>query len=540
MTAVLLIFWSARTLRALMRAVSLWQVKEYRLDRLRAHLRLPSTRGAIVRPPTLVKVVLAAAGLGLAPWEAPASATIVLALLWGYETGLFARDVISRSLHRPRPTARALAVCAGSIAFLATSFALLTTAGTAVPLALLLTDLGTPLAVAAAVALTALPAHGVRRRAFRDARRAIRARPNLLTIGITGSYGKTSTKEILRTILATRFQVQTTPEHVNTEIGIANFVRRHLRPNTEVLVCEMGAYREGEIARSCAITRPRIGVLTAIGTQHLDLFGSRAAIVRAKGELLRALPHDGTAIANADQEECRAAAARIRAREVLRFGHGTTADVRAEDVKVGPRDLTVRIRHGADTATLTVPLLGHLQVPNLLAATAVARVLGMTLPDIAEAARNMRPLPRTMEPIDRPDGVFVVDDTYSANLDGVLAALEYLRHADRVRQVVVLQPMIELGDTARGAHRQVGERLGDLRPDLTVLTGNDYADEIVAGVTSRHPDDRDRVRVLERLSEALAAIAAATTVDTVLLLEGRVPETLRLALRGSRVASPAP
>ncbi len=528
---VLLLLWSARSLRALLRAVSFWQAKEYRLDRVRAHWRLPSAWQELYAPRTALKVGLAVALVLAGENMVPLTAAVLLALVWGYETGWFVYEVAGRSFTRPHPTVRALLVLLAGAALVAASAAVLFRVGLPLAGALLWGDLTLPLLAAAAVAGSSLPARAQRRRAFATASTIIRTRPELITIGITGSYGKTSTKEFLATLLSERFRVQSTPAHVNTEIGIANVVRRRLRPDTEVFVCELGAYRIGEIARAAAIVRPRVGILTAISDQHLALFGSQDAIVRAKGELLRALPPEGTAIINGDQALCEEALRGVSVRHIMRFGHGPDADIRAEAVTVGERSLTLRVAAGEDRTDLTVPLLGHLQVPNLLAAIAAARTLGLSAEEIVSAARGITPLPRTMEPMDLQDGTLVIDDSYSANPDGVLAAIEVLQHVPRARRAVMLAPMIEPGARAGSEHQRVGERLAALQPERIVFTGSDFANDLAAGIGSFHPERLARLSVAPTTEAARALLRPLRGPDAVILIEGRVPEALRVVLR---------
>lgn len=528
---VLLILWSARSLRALLRSAAFWQVKEYRRDRARAHWQSPSAWREVRSLRVLLKIGLAAAFLLSGQRAFPLVASVLITLVWGYETARFARELARGSFARPRRTIRILGVLGGGALLASLLFFALLLLGAPLPAAALVVDLTLPLPVLLAVAGTGVLTFVQRQHAFAAASQIIRLRPNLITVGITGSYGKTSTKEFLTELLCARFRVQATPEHVNTEIGIANFIRRGLRRDTHVFVCEMGAYREGEIARACAIARPRLGILTSISDQHLSLFGSQQSIIRAKGEILRALPTEGTAIVNWDNPLCRDATNGVSARRVLRFGHDPVSDIRAESVEIGEDTLTVQVTSSGGRIRLTAPLLGHLQVPNLLGAVAAAQALGMTAEEIEDAAGGLKPVPRTMEPLTLSDGTRIIDDSYSANPDGVLAALEFLGHVSRPRRVVVLSPMIELGSQARREHQRVGERLGTLRPALIVCTSSDFSDALRAGIQRVHPEVLSHFRVEPDARRAEALLAPFRGPDTVWLLEGRIPEALRRSVR---------
>lgn len=534
MSQLLLALWGIRTLRSLLRQVSLWQVKEYRLDRLRAQVKTPSVLRGLVHPAATAKwgfLLLLVADPALAAGAPTRSA---LTLVYALEAFILVRELFQRSFRRPRPTPKALGIAA------LTALLLTLLLGSALPstvdatVILLALDRALPLLVAVSVLLFAPATFLQRSAAIRRATTRIAHHRTLTAIGVTGSFGKSSTKEFLATMLRHRFRVLKTPANVNTEIGIARVVLNSLEKTHDVFVCEMGAYRRGEIARSCAMVRPKIGILTAISDQHLSLFGSREAIAQAKGELLRSLPEAGTAIINGDDPACeRIAGEQLAVRRILRYGHRSGADVRSDGISVLPRSLRLTIGMGPETAEFEVPLLGRHHVGSLLASAAAASAMGMTLPEIAEAASAIAPLPRTMEPLRGDKGTFVVDDTYSANPDGAIAAIEFLRHAEAATNVVVFAGMIELGRDAPGAHRRVGEALAAARADLALLTTTDYADDVMLGSAKINAAFAQHIVVETNPARALARLRPLFGADTVVLLEGRIPEKLRQAVRTS-------
>lgn len=526
--SLIILLWAIRTARSLLWHTALWQRKEYRLDRMRAHTLLPSTRAEIRHPLELIKWGLVAAflaGSG-ADWLLT-SATFILLVLYAWEFVQFAREVGRHVVRRPLASPKAWLVILASSGVLAALLTRGLSSSWNLPLLLLSLDRAVFILVAGVVLLLRLPTEWWRARVIREAARRIRAHPQLTTIGITGSYGKTSAKEFLAAILGPQFPVLKTPEHVNTDVGIAQVIRRDLRDHHKFFVCELGAYRRGEIARAADIVKPRIGILTAIADQHLALFGSRRNLELAKAELLQALPASGTAIINGEDPACLRLARLSPARNIIRYGCGEGNDLRAESVTSGADRLSCSLSLGGARATISVPLLGEHHLGSLLAAIAGASALGITLEAIARATGDLRPLSRTMEPRVGRRGTRIVDDSYSANPDGVCAALQYLPTAGVRTCVVVLAPMIELGPVSREAHQRVGAALGRVRPRLTIVTAPDFFEDLATGALTVDPTARASLKVARRATEILKLLEPFLGKETLVLLEGRVPELVR-------------
>jgi UDP-N-acetylmuramoyl-tripeptide--D-alanyl-D-alanine ligase len=288
----------------------------------------------------------------------------------------------------------------------------------------------------------------------------IRRLPDVLVVGITGSSGKTSTKDLLAQLLERLGPTVAPPESFNNELGHPYTVLRATR-ETRFLVLETSARGIGHIKHLTDIAPPRIGVVLNVGSAHLGEFGSREAIAQAKGELVEALPADGLAVLNADDPVVTAMAVRTSA-AVLRFGVSPTADIRALDVE---SDALGRPRFGLSWQGETVPvalgLSGEHQVGNALAAAAVALRCGMSLADVAAALQAATPRSRwRMELTERADGILVVNDAYNANPESMRAALKTLAGlagpAHQRRTWAVLGEMAELGPTAVGEHDAIG------------------------------------------------------------------------------------
>ncbi len=308
------------------------------------------------------------------------------------------------------------------------------------------------------------------------ARAVVDRSPGLRVIGITGSSGKTSTKDLLGSVLAVEGETVVPVGSLNSEVGVPLTVCR-VTPTTRFLVVEMGARGAGHIAYLTEIAPPEIGVVLNVGSAHVGEFGSREAIARAKGELVAALPESGVAILNADDPAVAAMAARTAARVVL-VGTADDASVRAEETSLDPSGRpTFRALTPAGDVLVELPLHGEHHVGNALAVIAAALECGMGLGAIASALAQARPASRwRMEVTERADGVTVVNDAYNANPDSMRASLKALaamgRGQGRDRRTwAVLGSMLELGDDSAMEHDAIGRLAVRLNISRLVVVG---------------------------------------------------------------------
>ncbi len=528
MTAVTMLLstlWTLRTIRSAARETAFWQTKEYRWDRVRAHLALPSSRVALFHPLGLLKWLLFVI-LVIQPARADVVSGTLLAL-YMLECVFFGRELLTRTAKRPQWTAKALTVLGGAliVVFAIVPFtARFMGDGEGVPLAatLLLGDRLVLFLVPFVVALLAPVSTILKQRIIARARILRQSFHGLSVVGITGSYGKTSTKEFLAQLLpVSPDTVLTTPANTNTEIGVAQVILAKLRPTHEVFICEMGAYREGEIRRVAEIARPKIGILTAIATQHLALFGSLEAIRRAKSELIASLPHDGTAIVNDDDPLCAEIARNTQHCRALTYGKSERADVRASDLQADLNGISASVRTPWGSAAIHVPFLGRHFLQNALAALTAAAVMGHPLPTLVERLSSLHLPERRLAPARLRDGTVLLDDSYNANPDGVLAALDTLAMFRQKKKVVVLTPMIELGPFTRDAHARVGKALATVATNV-LLTQWDFADVVRAGMESGAVSAPALV-VVPSSAKIVAALRSLRGDDCVVLLVGRLP-----------------
>jgi UDP-N-acetylmuramoyl-tripeptide--D-alanyl-D-alanine ligase len=302
---------------------------------------------------------------------------------------------------------------------------------------------------------------------------AVRARAAAKVVAVTGSAGKTTTKDLLAGVLATRLRVVANPASFNNEVGLPLTLAR-IEPDTQAVVVEMGARGPGHIAALARLARPEVGVVLNVGESHLGMFGSREAIAKAKGELVEALPAHGTAVLNADDPQVAAMADRTVA-AVLRFGsRAPAATVRAEGVELDDEGRArFRLVLPGGTAEAGLPAPGEHLVSCALAAAAAACTLGLGADEIAAGLAGARLSPMRMQVQRRADGLTVLNDAYNANPSSVAAALKTLAALRRPggRTVAVLGEMAELGEAAAGEHDRIGRLAARLGIDRLVGVG---------------------------------------------------------------------
>jgi UDP-N-acetylmuramoyl-tripeptide--D-alanyl-D-alanine ligase len=301
---------------------------------------------------------------------------------------------------------------------------------------------------------------------------AVRDRSAAAVVAVTGSNGKTTTKDLLAAILATSLRVVANRASFNNEVGLPLTLAR-IEPDTQAVVVEMGARGPGHIAALARLARPQIGVVLNVGESHLGMFGSREAIAKAKGELVEALPADGVAVLCADDPQVAAMADRTVAR-VVPFGRGPAAVVRAEEVELdgeGRARFLLRTPDGSARAVLPAP--GEHLVGCALAAAAAGHVLGIGPGDAAAGLATAALSPMRMQVRRRPDGLTVVNDAYNANPSSMAAALKTLAALRRPggRTVAVLGEMAELGPAAAAEHDRIGRLATRLGIDRLVGVG---------------------------------------------------------------------
>lgn len=512
--AYLTIFlWFVHAVRRTFFLLYFWQLKEYRLDRFLSSAK--ENRG-IVFPkiiffPALLWVsFFLAEGNGLDYlWQI---ITVLFYILFGFISLIL---LFLRKWRWPKFTFKMTVLCV--LVFLTEIILLLVCAENFLIFVLTL-DIFLLLFISFFIAVFQLPVFLAKSAIEKKAARKIQNAGNLIVVGITGSFGKTSTKEFLYAILSKKYNCLKTEGNINTKIGIARFVLKNLKPEHQIFICEMGAYRKGEIKNICQMVKPKIGVITGINQQHLDLFGSQENIVKAKFELIDALLDAGTAIFNWDNDIVRSKV------KVLRQNHKAIfcstkekIGIWSEDVVTGKDEISFKVFSKTDKpCELKLSLLGGQNVINVLMAVACAKELGASMREIRSGAQTIRPEQGGMKLHRSKNGFYIIDSSYSANPDGVMAALEYLKIWPK-KKILVMPSLIELGAASSEIHKNIGQAINQVC-DLAIITTKEHFADIA--------DNKGKVFLIENAVDIAHKIKQFASEGDVVLLEGRVPAKL--------------
>ena len=352
---------------------------------------------------------------------------------------------------------------------------------------------------------------------FRDAQRRLDARPGLIRIGITGSYGKTSTKFLLGTILSERYNVLVTPSSFNTPMGVTRVIRERLQAYHEVFIAEMGARHVGDIAELVELVHPTVGLLTSVGPQHLDTFGTLENIKKTKYELIEGLPADGLAVFARDGAICEELYARCQLARKRLAGEG----VRVENLTVGPFGSRFELVEGDARVSCETKLLGEHAIGNLLLCAETARGLGLSLEEIARGVRKCSPVEHRLQLIGGKGGVTVIDDAFNSNPRGAQAALRVLARFPK-RRIIVTPGMVELGGEEDAFNEAFGREMAG-SVDVAILVGRRHTAPIRKGLLEAGFDERC-LHVVGSLEESTQVLGALVRAGDTVLYENDLPD----------------
>jgi len=356
-----------------------------------------------------------------------------------------------------------------------------------------------------------------------DAKKLLRAADNMTVIGVTGSYGKTSVKFFLGTLLKAKYDTLITPENYNTPMGVVKTVRSSLRPIHEMFVCEMGAKYKGDIKELCRLAHPKFGVITSIGEQHLETFGSLETIIRTKFEIYRELPEDGILFVNGDNKVITDNLSRMEGKcRVVRYGTAENCDYRAEDISVSGKGTAFTFTvPGGESMRFSTRLLGSHNVVNIAGALAVAYNMGISLVELVPYVKKIAPVEHRLQLIENGD-LTIIDDAYNSNPAGCRAALETLSFFEDLK-ILVTPGMVELGALESELNRQFGRDAAAVC-DYVVLVGEKQAPPIKEGLLECGFAE-DRIIVVSGIKEGLSAVySIQTDKKKIVLLENDLPD----------------
>ena len=355
---------------------------------------------------------------------------------------------------------------------------------------------------------------------FRDAEKKILKNDRLIRIGITGSYGKTSTKFILADILSQKYNVLATPASFNTPMGVTRIIRERLTPAHQVFIGEMGARHVGEIKELSRLVHPQIGILTAVGPQHLDTFKTLERITKTKYELIEALPEDGLSVFLDDGDIVSGLYQRTEKARLLAGKEG--ADAWATDVSVSPRgsSFTLHLK-GWEPLECQTQLLGEHNIRNILLCALVAKYLGLTPEQLRRGILNLRPVEHRLQLLKTGGGVTVIDDAFNTNPRSSKEALKVLSSFPG-RHLIVTPGMVELGADEEKYNEDFGRAMAE-HVDIAVLVGRKHTAPIKKGMLEAgFPESA--VFTVGSLQEAVGTVNSLILPGDTVMYENDLPD----------------
>jgi UDP-N-acetylmuramoyl-tripeptide--D-alanyl-D-alanine ligase len=559
------ILWLIREIKAINFWLYLWQLKEYHIGRIREHFRTTRGKHLFFNRYAVLKLLLLVLWLEFEiesnwhfiqkqpwwpEWESAVAlfyAFFVFAVfsVYLFEAAKAISDYAQKKLVAPVLTKK-IVILRTFLLVLAIVFLGYPIFALALPfnlpffidplVALVLYDVLTPLIVSGVVLVLQPFTVLWRKKIIAKAKKKREMLADLAVVGITGSYGKTSTKEFLSHILSKKFVVLKTPEHKNSEIGIAHTILHDLTIKHEIFVCEMGAYNRGGIKLLADMAKPTMGIVTGLNEQHLGVFGSAMNLFSAEGggELIAALPDKGALILNDDSRQLHELGPWLQLwnRNFTNYvwcSAKVQNDVFAKDVVVQKEQVRFTLVLGEnEQAQITLPLIGGYNVENVLLAAAAAREFGMSIQEIAEALKDLPVEAGAMILKKGGRNIEILDSSYTSNPTGVVGALEHLK-LWKGKKIIVMPSLIELGSASFEVHVTIGRKIGEVC-DFAVITTPDEFPALLQGAKEKGMEEKNMV-LQESPKKIVEAVFAFLKEGDIVLLEGRMSSKVLLLLQ---------
>lgn len=356
----------------------------------------------------------------------------------------------------------------------------------------------------------------IARKYVNEAKKILKQSTSLTTVGVTGSYGKTGTKFILKGLLEERLNVTATPGSFNTPMGVVRTVREHLRPETEVFICEMGAKKRGDIKEICDIAAPQIGVITSVGPQHLDTFGNIETVADTKFELADAA---NEVFLNYDNEIIRA---RGGAYNTTSYGTTPDCDIYADKISYGSFGASFSVMCDGKELPLSTRLLGRHNVLNITAGVAVAKRLGLSDKAITYAVSRLAPTEHRLELKPFINGSLMIDDAYNANPEGSLEAVNVLASFEGKKKIIITPGLVELGDREYEYNYNLGLAAAQ-KCDIIILVGKQRSVPMHDAIKTTDFSE-DNLFIVSSFAEAMEKLRGFADTSCVTLVENDLPD----------------
>jgi UDP-N-acetylmuramoyl-tripeptide--D-alanyl-D-alanine ligase len=371
------------------------------------------------------------------------------------------------------------------------------------------------------VQILSVPTYFLKQIYIKKAKEKLLAYSDIVVIGVTGSYGKSTVKHFLAQILGTDKVTIATPKNVNTEIGVAKFILSTKFDTVSYFVVEMGAYRMGEIQKICDLVKPKVGVLTGINEQHLSLFGSKENIKNAKFELIKSLPQDGFAVLNYNSPMVYQEAVNVEVeKQSYSSNPETSPNFLIESVSSKDGNLGINANYNNNSFVLSAPVVGAHNAENIAACYIVATWLGIKHQAIVKSINTLSTPEKTLK-ILKYGKTTILDDSYNANPDGFRSALDVFSgfSLDKKR-IVITRGIPELGEISKSIHEQIGNAIANTADELVVIT-KDFEEPLRKGVGTKY---NTKILLIEDTNDLQKYILSKKDTDSVILIENRIPE----------------
>lgn len=365
----------------------------------------------------------------------------------------------------------------------------------------------------------------INRHYLNDAKRIISSNKALVVIGVTGSFGKTSTKNYLAGLLAEKYNVLVTPGNFNTLLGVVRTIREQLRPHHQVFIVEMGAKQNGDIKEICDLVHPTIGIVTAVGEMHLETFGCMENIQKTKFELINALPEDGLGIINTDSTPAREFKGITSRCRLLTYAVEHSADYRALDVEYAAGGVSFTL--STNNERFESHLMGAGNLLNMLAAISVADHLGLSVQKQKNAISRLRPVEHRLS-VRSTNGITVLDDAYNSNPTGAALALDVLKNfklKDSGKRIIITPGFVEMGARQYDANKELGRGIA-CSCDYAIVVNATNRESITSGIREAGFRE-DSLFEADSLKEAHAHLATILQPGDVVLYENDLPDNFK-------------
>ncbi len=344
--------------------------------------------------------------------------------------------------------------------------------------------------------------------------------PELIKIGITGSYGKTSTKYMLNSILSQKYNVCMSPHSFNTITGLSKVINDYLKPQNQVLITEMGARNVGDIKKLAGFIKPKYGIITNIGSQHLLTFGSVENIENTKYELIQALPQDGYAVFNGDNAGAKKLYDKCPIKKDL-VGNCQDSSVSYSRIRVDEKGTHFTLVVGEQKINCNTKLIGKHNVENILLCVRIALELGLTLEQIQQGIKNLKPVPHRLEMLNNDNNVIVLDDSYNASVEGSEVALDVLSKFGN-KKIIVTPGLVELGNKEKEENYNFGVKMTKVA-DYIIIVNRVNREAILQGIQSTD-FNMARVYQAETLNDAKQLLKGIVQSGDAVLFENDLPD----------------